>query len=260
MFRQLQSAAIIADMTTPRNQFKWTAFKIQSQTVRGEFQLFSSVSTSFPRHPRPCPSTLAFPFDLDEPVTAYVWNLKLRTWPLVVTGNHRAFVVRAGFQLRRHGYISLGIAAFWDLRETSLGSGLSRLLLPHATALQTQHRGETQAPTQSPAGALVNMGYFDTVIDKTLSLCRCTSCARSHWHFQFCRKERISSAYKLLKETSISVTSTRGCIEWMAWYFVTRLPAEQFFWYEHGLKACVFEHSSVFEKWFYDYLFYFILF
>lgn len=177
MFRQLQSAAIIADTTTPGDQFKWTAFKTQSQTVHGEFQLFSSVRTSFPRHPRPSPSSLAFLFDLGEPVPAYGWNLKLRTWPLVVTENHRAFVVRAGFQLQRHGHISLGIAAFWGSCGRPLGSGLSRLPLPHATAFQTQHGGEGISATHPPAwGCSTEHGpcEFGTIIDKRSSLCRCT--------------------------------------------------------------------------------------
>lgn len=57
MLQQLQSAAIIADTATPGDQFRWTAFKTQSQTVLGEFQLFSSLRTSFPRHAWPSPSS-----------------------------------------------------------------------------------------------------------------------------------------------------------------------------------------------------------
>lgn len=52
-------------------------------------------------------------FDLGEPVPTYRLNLKLRSSSLVVTENHRALTVRAGFQLQHHGHISLGIKAFF---------------------------------------------------------------------------------------------------------------------------------------------------
>lgn len=133
MLQQLQSAAIITDTATPGDQLKWPAFKTQSQTVLGEFQLFSSLRTSFPRHPWSSPSTLAFLFDLGEPVPTYRWNLKLRSSSLVVTENHRAFTVRAGFQLQHHGHFSLGIKAFWVSFGRPLVSGFSRLPLPHSS-------------------------------------------------------------------------------------------------------------------------------
>lgn len=93
----------------------------------------------------------------------------------------------------------------------------------HGTPLQIRALQVTSAPCCNLTGPV------DTIIDKRLSLCQCTSCAHSHWHFQFCRKERISSSYKLLKETLISITLTRACIQQIAWYFVTRLPAKYFF-------------------------------
>lgn len=180
MFRQLQSAAIIADMTTPGDQFKWMTFKTQSQTVRGEFQLFSSVRTSFPRHPRPSPSSLAFHFDLAEPVPAYGWNLRLRTWPLVVTENHKAFVVRAGFQLQRHGHISLGIAAFRGLWGEPLqvrGPGCYSLTEP------AWRRGSPCHPPPHPPGdAPRSMGQRNLTQLLTKGyLCEGVHpCARSH--------------------------------------------------------------------------------
>lgn len=154
-------------------------FKTQSQTVRGEFQLFSSVRTSFPRHPCPSPSSLALRFDLGEPVPAYGWNLKLRTWPLVVTENHKAFVVRTGFQLRRHGHISLWIAAFWGLHGGPLrvrGPGCYSLTDPAWRGGSLSH----PPPSMWGCSAEHGPGEFHTIIDKRLSLCGYTSCARSH--------------------------------------------------------------------------------
>lgn len=157
MFRQLQSAAIIADMTTPGDQFKWTTFKTQSQTVHGEFQLFSSVRASFPRHPHPSPSFLAFRFDLGEPVLAYGWNLKLRTWPLAVTENHKAFVVRAGFQLQHHGHFAGNSRILGLVWGTSSGQG-SRLLQPYRS--YTEGR-ESQPPTHPPGDAPLSMDHVN---------------------------------------------------------------------------------------------------
>lgn len=116
----------------------------------------------------------------------------------------------------------------------------------HGTPLQVGALRATPAPCCNLTGPV------DTIVDKRFSLCWCTSCAHSHWHFQFCRKERISSSYKLLKETLISITLTRACIQQIAWYFVTRLPAKYFFQYWHSLKASIFEHDSASEKWLCD--------
>ena len=146
MFRQLQSAAIIADTTTPGDQFKWTAFKTQSQTVHGEFQLFSSVRTSFPRHPRPSPSSLAFLFDLGEPVPAYGWNLKLRTWPLVVTENHRAFVVRAGFQLQCQTHFAGNSSILGLMWETPWVRALWAVSAPCYSLTDPARRGSLSHP------------------------------------------------------------------------------------------------------------------
>lgn len=183
MLQQLQSAAIIADTATPGDQLKWPAFKTQSQTVLGEFQLFSSLRTSFPRHPWSSPSTLAFLFDLGEPVPTYRWNLKLRSSSLVVTENHRAFTVRAGFQLQHHGHFSLGIKTCWVSFGRPLVSGFSRLPLPHTTAFQTQQAGNGVSATHPPAwGCSTEHGpcEFDAISEKRLFLCRCTLCTHSH--------------------------------------------------------------------------------
>lgn len=95
--------------------------------------------------------SLLFLFDLGEPVPTYKWNLKLRSSSLVVTENHRAFTVRAGFQLQHHRHISLGIKAFWGSFGRPLVSGLSRLPLPHTSALQTQQAGNWVSATHPPA-------------------------------------------------------------------------------------------------------------
>lgn len=124
-------------------------------------------------------------------------NLKLRTWLLVVAENHKAFVLRAGTRFA----VNSGV---WG---------------PYGTPLRA---------VQATSAAFYDL--TDAIIDKRLSLCPGTSCAHSHWHFQFSRKkERISRSYNLLKKTLISVALTRACFQWIVCYFVTRLPAKYFF-------------------------------